>query len=466
MSFVTTINNLVSPQDKLNPDDERKGIVFLYSMLVFISLMVVGLPFLLLVGYGGDDFIVAVITTPLLFFGLIWFYTRYGYRVIIVNLINSLGHLSTFTLYEYSGGIYSSENVFPYMMCAWIFLVGNKWSGYIWFAIVMLTQVFLYFAEINEWHAFLPDMLKLGPEYILANLLSSGMFLCIVVSLYESGKNKYVKQLVDSKLELDIQKKELLVQKEDIVASINYAKKIQQAILPFEEVIIRNIPLSFILYKPRDIVSGDFYWFHELNRDEYILVCADCTGHGVPGAFMTVIGSNLLNQIVVENKLHDPSLILKELDMKITSTLKQEKERTLTVQDGMDCGLIRVNKAKKEFIYCGAKRSAFFISNSVPTEIKASKLSIGGLRSGEKTFESTKVSFETDDMIYLYTDGYPDQFGGEKAKKYSSKRLKEDFIKIHNEGMSVQKQRLENNFEYWKGNLEQIDDVCVIGIRF
>lgn len=125
----------------------------------------------------------------------------------------------------------------------------------------------------------------------------------------------------------------------DITDSINYAKRIQYAVLPQEELIYKNIPSSFIFYKPKDIVSGDFFWYHELNKEEYILVCADCTGHGVPGAFMTVIGSSLLNQTVIDNKIYKPSSILLELDKQINFTLKQQENSNLTVQDGMDLTL-------------------------------------------------------------------------------------------------------------------------------
>jgi serine phosphatase RsbU (regulator of sigma subunit) len=265
---------------------------------------------------------------------------------------------------------------------------------------------------------------------------------------------------------IQIKNKEIEAKNKDITDSIHYAQKIQQAVLPIEENIQRSVPLDFILFKPKDIVSGDFYWFHEINSDEYIIIGADCTGHGVPGAFMTVIGSNILNHIIIENKVFSPGKIIKQLDERITTTLKQEKEKTIKVQDGMDCGVLYVNKSKKEFIYAGAKRSAYFISENVPSEIKSSKLSVGGLRSGEKNFEEVKMNYKPDDIIYLYTDGYADQFGGEKSKKYSTKRLKEDLLKINEESLAEQKNKLENNFMSWKNNLEQIDDVCIIGIRF
>jgi len=262
------------------------------------------------------------------------------------------------------------------------------------------------------------------------------------------------------------QKRELELKNTDVTDSINYAKRIQYAVLPQEETIYRSIPLSFIYYKPKDIVSGDFFWFHEINRDEYILVCADCTGHGVPGAFMTVIGSSLLNQTVIDNKIYSPSKILSELDNQINFTLKQQKDTSVSVQDGMDMTLIKVNKLKKEIIITAAKRPVIYIKNKELQEIKGSKFSIGGMRSGEKLFNETIINFEEDDMLYLFTDGYIDQFGGEKAKKFSSKRLRELFLEIHKLPMLDQKNKIGKTITDWQGNLEQIDDMLVMGIKF
>ena len=278
--------------------------------------------------------------------------------------------------------------------------------------------------------------------------------------------SEFVKARQKAEVQIDNQKKLLELKNEDIVSSINYAKRIQQAILPNDETIQRGIPLSFILYKPRDIVSGDFYWFSEIADNSYIMVVADCTGHGVPGAFMTVIGSNLLTQIITENKITTPSSIMVELDNHITATLKQEKKHNQIIQDGMDLSLLKVNRDKKEFIYTSAKRPAIFIRNGEMKELKGSKNSLGGLRSGEKIFDEIKVNYEEGDMIYLFTDGYIDQFGGEGNKKFMIKRLRELLIEINQLPMPEQKQRLDSAITKWVGNNEQTDDIQIMGIRF
>lgn len=272
-------------------------------------------------------------------------------------------------------------------------------------------------------------------------------------------------------MSLEQKSRQLEERNRDVTDSINYARRIQFAVLPSTESISRALPLSFIYYVPKDIVSGDFYWFHEIDRDRSILVCADCTGHGVPGALMTVIGSNLLHRVVVEDRIHEPERILSEMDKRVLQTLKQQKEREGSVNDGMDMTVLLLDRATLCVKGASAKRPVLFLRNKEMKEIKASKFSIGGMREGEKQFTGFSLECQEDDMIYLFTDGFPDQFGGEAygkkgGKKYSSKRFRELIQKIHMKSLDEQKRLLSEEFERWKGSLEQVDDVCVIGIRF
>lgn len=253
---------------------------------------------------------------------------------------------------------------------------------------------------------------------------------------------------------------------EDILSSIQYAKRIQEAVFPPEDRVQRDIPLSFIFYRPKDIVSGDFFWFHSLDANRYILAVADCTGHGVPGAFMTVIGSNLLNQVIIETNIIQPGKILEELDLRLTSTLRQEKQHRGLVQDGMDISIIRVDRTKKEIYFSSAKRPALFMHDGKLEEFKGSKLSIGGLREGQKQFEEIIIPYVEDDCLYLYSDGIVDQFGGDQNKKLTTKRLKEKIIAISEFPVHDQSRQVEELFNSWKGNHEQTDDALMIGIRF
>ena len=396
---------------------------------------------------------------------MIYIYKKWGGRIALVNVVAFFGIGSIPSLYQYGGGIYAPDNVWGIVIASWVFLVANRISGYFWMIFAILTIIFFYYVDICGFKDFKAESTKLTGDYYFMNYMLMGIFLLLIITLYESSKTSFVKELAKTNSQLESRKAELELKSKDIIDSINYAKKIQYAVLPHEETIYRSIPLSFIYYKPKDIVSGDFFWFHEINANEYILVCADCTGHGVPGAFMTVIGSSLLNQTVIDNKITEPSKILQELDKLINFTLKQQKDSTISVQDGMDLSLIKVNKAKKEFNITGAKRPVIFIRNKEMQELKGSKFSLGGLRSGDKKFDEIVINYQEEDMLYLYTDGYTDQFGGEKGKKFSSKRLKEHFINIHRMSVAEQKQSLGTVMDKWMGGVEQVDDMLVIGIK-
>lgn len=267
----------------------------------------------------------------------------------------------------------------------------------------------------------------------------------------------------------------------DILDSIQYAKRIQIAILFPKEEVYKVLPQSFILYKPKDIVSGDFYYFatsvsefasdarndHEDSGNEVIIAACDCTGHGVPGAFMSMIGNDLLNQLVVEKKITDPATILKNLHEGICFSLHQHKEKS-TVMDGMDIALCKINIKNRVIHYAGAKRPVYIVrasSNNHLTEIKADKAGIGGEIEIQRNFTNHAISLNPGDSIYMVSDGYVDQFGGPKGKKYSSKRFREFLIKIKNQTMKEQCKSIETEIEDWKGQEEQTDDILVIGIQ-
>jgi serine phosphatase RsbU (regulator of sigma subunit) len=253
----------------------------------------------------------------------------------------------------------------------------------------------------------------------------------------------------------------------DITDSINYAKRIQTAILPSVEHIQNFLPESFINYQPKDIVSGDFYWFTEKNG-KLIIAVADCTGHGVPGAFMSMIGNDLLTQIIIEKGITQPNLILTHLHEGVKNALKQDADSSKT-KDGMDIALIAINKNDHSAIeYAGALRPLWAVkkTDGTLTEYKADKHSIGGAYSAEqKEFTNNPISLQKGDVIYLFTDGYADQFGGEQGKKFMSKNMKELLRGIRDLTMEEQKNKIHASFTDWKKNREQVDDVLVIGIR-
>lgn len=252
-----------------------------------------------------------------------------------------------------------------------------------------------------------------------------------------------------------------------ITSSITYARRIQQAILPLEESIKNAFPESFILFKPRDIVSGDFYWFSNKGRKKYI-AAVDCTGHGVPGAFMSMIGYSLLNQIIIENDIQKPSQILSLLHKGVKEALKQENEG-LRNSDGMDIALCSIDMEQRIAEFSGAKRPLYLIRNNEISEIKGTKYSIGGVGEGlnesERQFENHVIELQQGDQLYLTSDGFADQFGGPEDKKLMVKSFKSILTNISVLTCGEQKKALKNILENWKGNTHQTDDILVIGLK-
>ena len=248
----------------------------------------------------------------------------------------------------------------------------------------------------------------------------------------------------------------------EIIDSVNYAKRIQDAILPDMNEIKTHLPDSFILFKPRDIVSGDFYWFSH-KEGKSIIAAVDCTGHGVPGAFMSMIGNTVLNQIVNEKDVTEPSQILNLLNEEINASLKQNQVDSES-RDGMDIAICCFDRTKMELHYAGANRPLYYLSNLELTEIKPNKCAIGGLDYDvPKIFTTQTFALTKGDTIYISTDGYADQFSPDD-KKLMTKRFKEMILSINTKSMEEQRNYLDTFIENWKGTMEQTDDILVIGV--
>ena len=268
------------------------------------------------------------------------------------------------------------------------------------------------------------------------------------------------------KLELNEGRKKLAEKNKEITDSINYAKRIQSAYMPNREIFHLMFQDAFLLFKPKDIVSGDFYWFYRVQKEnshEFIRFCAvaDCTGHGVPGALMSVICCNALNEVVVNNKTYETGNILNETRHIIKQNLKSSGSGQ---KDGMDISLIKMDIETGDVWFSGANNPAWIIKQNELIELKADKQPIG-MHANEKDFTTQHIQIDKGDSIYLFSDGYADQFGGPKGKKFKYKQLEELLKSNFNKTMPEQYSILEDNLHHWKGQLEQTDDVCVIGIR-
>jgi len=247
-----------------------------------------------------------------------------------------------------------------------------------------------------------------------------------------------------------------------ITDSLNYAKRIQTALLPFEERISKSLTEHFILYKPKDIVSGDFYWCREIN-DKVIIVVADCTGHGIPGAFMSLIGHDMLNYICNIKHIIEPHEILNEMKSSVIHLLRQEEGDN---RDGMEVSICVWDKKKQVVAFAGANHSLIYIQNDELHQIKGDRATIG--KDEYKHFDSFRkheIPVTADSEFYLFTDGYMDQFGGPKNRKYMLGSFKELIFKNHLKQMNTQKHILEETLEKWQGSEEQVDDILIFGFR-
>lgn len=266
--------------------------------------------------------------------------------------------------------------------------------------------------------------------------------------------------------EVELQKEELMLKNKNITDSINYAKRIQEAIMPSFLHFKRIVPHSFIFYNPKDIVSGDFYWINEVDNKIYIAV-VDCTGHGVPGAFMSIIGVELLRNIINVQGISDAAEVLNHLNKGVNDTfLKSANDDDIKVKDGMDVSFCIIDKAQKTLQFAGAFSNLYLIRNSKLIEIKGDRCSVGmGTDPETQNFTNNIIQVEANDMLYIFTDGYVDQFGGPEGKKYKFRRFRHILLNIHTLPLEQQRQILSESINEWRGKLEQVDDILIVGLR-
>ncbi len=288
------------------------------------------------------------------------------------------------------------------------------------------------------------------------------IMLILVVFVYRGyrQKQKANEIIAQQKLEVEIQKNLIEEKQKEIVDSINYAQRLQQAILPPLSLVKNHFPEGFIFYQPKDIVAGDFYWMEQSGGTVYF-AAADCTGHGVPGAMVSVVCSNALNRTVKEFAIKEPGKILEKVrDLVIETFEKSESE----VKDGMDISLCALDRKSGMLLWAGANNPLWIVRNKELIEYKATKQPIGKSEN-PRPFETHSIQLQKEDMLYLFTDGYPDQFGGPQGKKFKYAPLQKLLVANSDKSMNVQEKELSEALISWKGKLEQVDDILVMGFR-
>jgi serine phosphatase RsbU (regulator of sigma subunit) len=272
------------------------------------------------------------------------------------------------------------------------------------------------------------------------------------------------KRILEVKVEertAEVVQKSLIIEEKnrDITASIRYAERIQRAILPME----KTFEETFVLFLPKDIVSGDFYWMHD-NGDTRFIAAVDCTGHGVPGAFMSIIGYNSLNKVVREYGLTRPSAILDQLNVEVIKSIIQSQEKG--IHDGMDLALIAYNRKNFSLEFAGAYNPLYLVRNGEVTVYKGDREAIGmSSLEQKKAFTNVIIDIKPDDMLYMCSDGYADQFGWADGKKFKSVNIRRILSEIWNLPVQEQKERLEKEIMDWKGDLPQVDDIMFVGTK-
>ncbi len=314
---------------------------------------------------------------------------------------------------------------------------------------------------------------KLNSKLTVDQFVISGGLLVFTVALFSAFliRTRYRLTLNEIRSRLDLAKSKEVIeeerntvieQKKEITDSINYAKRIQRAFIPTENEFNKHFSDSFVLFKPKDIVSGDFYWIHRKN-DKIYYAAGDCTGHGVPGGFMTMLGLSFLEEIVDSKSADNPAEVLNLLRDKIVNTLKQGASSDEN-KDGMDINLCCIDTLNKVLYYAAANNSFYVIRNNELLEMKADKQPCGFFHD-PFPFSLREFKLEKGDCIYTFTDGYADQFGGPNGKKFRYKQFESILIDNNQKVFSEQKEILNNRFESWKGSQEQVDDVLVIGVK-
>jgi serine phosphatase RsbU (regulator of sigma subunit) len=298
---------------------------------------------------------------------------------------------------------------------------------------------------------------------VIIGILLLALFLLIYV--VRANKQRKIANLLLTRKKIEIEKQKTLVdeKQKEILDSIKYAQRIQKALIANDKMMSDNLKDYFILFKPKDIVAGDFYWAAQL-PDSFIYVTGDSTGHGVPGAFMSLLNITKLNEAVNQKNITRPDLILNSVRENIILALNPIGSVEES-KDGMDAILCNIDLKNRVLQYAAANNNFCIIRKREIIPMRADKMPIGKSNDDTKPFTLNEVKLEKDDMIYTFTDGYGDQFGGPRGKKFKHRILREILVKISELPPAMQKNMLEKQLEDWKGHLEQVDDVLVIGVR-
>ncbi|MFT5820459.1 MAG: serine phosphatase RsbU (regulator of sigma subunit) [Crocinitomix sp.] len=446
---------------------KKLGLVFILIGLLLAVFATIGMAYGIL--NKAHQIICVILGVPLLFAGISMQFiqsTREKRKKPTIVLLSislgliTMGALSKYVYYWFGSNVEVIVGVFifcfgfaPLMTKfryeKWSQFIGSSRLAYLLsitdFIIVAMIFVGLLF-KMMHWP---------GAEFML---IVGGCLLPITIIVWNRVLGQQLVLRKTAEENLKTVHHELKEKSDEILDSIAYAKRIQTAILPSEKILKELLPNSFVLYLPKDVVAGDFYWMQKIDNKVFF-AAADCTGHGVPGAMVSVICNNALNRAVKEFNKRTPAEILDQArDIVIQEFDKSEED----VKDGMDLALCSISGRKLE--YAGAHNPLWIIRNKEIIEFKADKQPIGNFEMA-KPFTNHEFDLELGDLIYIFSDGYVDQFGGVKGKKFKPKKFRELLLNIHQKPLDEQARVLKETIVEWRGDLEQVDDICVLGVR-
>lgn len=447
MKLWDTISNIgIKHDDGVDLLRQRKlnNQMGLFSVLVTVFFI----PYLFLI---QDTFFIPYQVATVILISATFLFNRFGYftfsvfwRFFILILDISFSSL------EIQGAGFEYFLI-PLALISFILSDVKKIQFGLFFTALFLFMVVVTLREFYEPHAFL----SLRAKVITFSIVMTIVFLLCGLFIYKFKRAGIAYEAI-----INSQLKTIGKKNQDITDSLNYAKRIQLALLPPRPLFESLSKDLFVLYKPKDIVSGDFYWIESVGNRVYVAV-ADCTGHGVPGAMMSLLCSNTLTKSVKELGIKEPARIL---DSIVELMDDQLSKHSGNINDGMDIALCCLDKSNNTIEFAGAHNSMYFIRDNKLNEIKADKQPIGKFIK-RTPYTNHVIQLNKGDRFYLGSDGYADQFGGPKGKKFNSTRLKELFLKGNDQTMAQQKQMLLEQFDIWKGKLNQVDDVCILGFR-
>jgi serine phosphatase RsbU (regulator of sigma subunit) len=393
-------------------------------------------------------------------FSVLSLYLNYKRQHESAFLVSSAYGLFYFTFGSIFYGLQSNLHFFIIIMCLIaiaLFKSNVILRIFIAMAVICFFALVIFMGDKPGLITFTEEMKKTQSIISIVNLFVLFVITVLFFVFFRRENLLFQKAIMEQKEVIEEKQKEIL-------DSINYAKRIQFALLASENLLNEYLPEHFVLFKPKDVVSGDFYWATPTDDGCFIYVTADCTGHGVPGAFMSLLNISKLSQSINENKITRPDWILNYIRTEIIKALNSDSSGRAS-KDGMDAVLCKLNLKGMKMEYAAANNSFYILRNSEILICKADKMPVGMGHDDSLSFTYNQIALQPGDIIYTFTDGFADQFGGPKGKKFKYKQLEEMLLSVHHLPMNEQKPLLEQKFVSWKGHLDQVDDVLILGVK-